>query len=40
MGIWICPDCRQEWEIYGIAGHDVKLRRVSRVGKVIAWFLG
>lgn len=40
MGIWVCPDCRQEWEIHGIAGHHVKVRRISRFGKVITRLFG
>ena len=34
MGLWTCPDCSQQWEIHGIAGTDVRARRVSR----LAWF--
>lgn len=34
VGLWRCPDCGQGWEIYGVAGADVRARKVSRV----AWF--
>lgn len=34
MGLWTCPDCGQQWEVHGIAGTDVRARRVSR----LAWF--
>jgi hypothetical protein len=34
MGLWRCEACGQQWEIHGVAGHNVRVRRVSRV----AWF--
>lgn len=34
MGPWTCPGCGQQWEIHGIAGTDVRARRVNR----LAWF--
>jgi hypothetical protein len=34
IGLWECPECGQGWEIHGVAGSDVRVRRVSRV----AWF--
>ncbi|WP_037331720.1 hypothetical protein [Saccharopolyspora rectivirgula] len=34
IGMWTCPECGQKWEVHGVAGQVVKVRRVSR----IAWF--
>lgn len=34
VGLWRCPECGQGWEIHGVAGVDVRARKVSRV----AWF--
>ncbi len=35
LGVWRCDVCGQDWEIHGIAGNDVRVRKVSRVG----WFI-
>ncbi|WP_258341122.1 hypothetical protein [Saccharopolyspora gregorii] len=40
LGPWFCPECGQEWEIHGVAGGRPKVRRVSRVAKFVATWLG
>jgi hypothetical protein len=40
IGLWRCEVCGQDWEIHGIAGHDVRARRISRIAKVIISLLG
>lgn len=40
MGLWNCETCGQQWEIHGIAGTDVRVRRVSRVAWFFAKLLG
>lgn len=40
IGLWHCEICGQDWEIHGVAGHDLRVRRISRVAKVIMSLLG
>ncbi|MEU6130226.1 hypothetical protein ABZ805_13735 [Saccharopolyspora sp. NPDC047091] len=40
LGPWYCPECGQEWEIHGVAGGRPKIRRVGRVAKFVATWLG
>ncbi|WP_433868580.1 hypothetical protein [Saccharopolyspora sp. CA-218241] len=40
IGMWRCDDCGQLWEIHGVAGQHVRVRRVSRVGSFLTKLLG
>ncbi|MGP4018987.1 hypothetical protein [Saccharopolyspora sp. 5N708] len=39
IGLWRCPECRQLWEIHGVAGNP-RIRKVSRIGWFLAKLLG
>jgi hypothetical protein len=40
MGLWRCEECGQYWEIHGVAGQHIQVRRVSRVAWFFAKLLG